>query len=95
MSRKVYIEGEATILVPVKVKFSCTVRADEDANIDKALKAASQQKRYSKADVEDLDVDEIIDVNGYEDPDDFEAGVQETLENSAFTIISSKVIDSK
>lgn len=94
--RKVYIEGEATVMVPVRVKFSMLVRADHDASIDKAVKLASKGERYAKADVEQLDVDGIIDINGYGDGDELDAGVQDALESGRpFTIHSSKVIDSR
>lgn len=93
--RKVYIEGEATVNVPVKVKFSMTVRADDDASIDKAVKLASQVKKYAKADVEDLDVDEILEVGGYDGTDELDTAVQEALEFTPFTIHKTEVIDSK
>lgn len=97
--RKVYIEGEATVMVPVRVKFSMMIRADADASIDKAVKLASKGERYAKADVEMLDVDSIIDINGYGDEenaaDELDAAVQDALENGPFTVHKSEVIDSK
>ena len=93
--RKVYIEGEATVNVPVKVKFSMTVRADEDASIAKALKLASQIKQYAKADVEDLNVDEVLEIGGYDGTDELDAAIQEAFEFSPFTIHKSEVIDSR
>lgn len=93
--RKVYIEGEATVMVPVKIKFSMTVRADADASITKALKLASQVKKYAKADVEDLNVDEVLEIGGYDGTEELDAAVQEAFEFSPFTIQKSEVIDSK
>ena len=99
MSRKVYLEGEATVMLPVRVKFSMMLRADNDASINKAVKLASQGKRYAKADVEQLDVDEIIDLNGYGDEenpaDELDAAVQDALEHGTFTVHKTEVIDSR
>lgn len=95
MSRKVYIEGEATVNVPVKVKFSMTIRADEDASIAKALKLASQAKTYAKADIEDLSVDEILELNGYDGVDELDTAVDDALQYGKFTVLKSEVIDSK
>jgi len=78
--RKVYLEGEATVMLPVRVKFFMTIRADYDANITKAVKRASQGKEYAKADVEDLDVDEILEVGGYDGSDELDAAVQGALD---------------
>jgi len=97
--RKVYIEGEATVMVPVRVKFSMLIRADHDASINKAVKLASQGKTYGKADVEQIDVDSIIDINGYGDEenaaDELDAAVQDALEQGTFTVHKTEVIDSR
>ena len=53
--RKVYIEAEATILLPVRVKMSIILRADEDADVDKELAKAANGKRSSKSDIEKCD----------------------------------------
>jgi hypothetical protein len=86
-------------MVPVRVKFSMILRADNDASIAKAVKLASQGKRYAKADVEQLDVEEIIDLNGYGDEaypaDELDAAVQDALEGGTFTVHKTGVIDSK
>lgn len=95
MTRKVSIEGEAIVNVPVKVKFSMLLRADNDASIDKALKLASQQKQYAKADVEMLDVDEILEVGNYDGTDELDAAVQEALEYGQFKVLKSEVTDSR
>jgi len=92
--RKVYLEGEATVMLPVRVKFSMIIRADYDASITKAVKLASQGKGYAKADVEDLDVDEILEVGGY-DGSDLDAAVQEALDAGTFMVHKTEVIDSK
>ena len=93
--RKVYIEGEATVMVPVRVKFSMTVRADADASIAKALKLASRVKTYAKADVEDIAVDEVLGIGNYDGTEELDAAIQEAFEFSPFTIHNSQVIDSK
>lgn len=72
MSRKVYIEADVIVNVPVKVRIHRIVRADEDANLHSALKADLRKKTYSKADVEadPSEESEIIEVNGSEPPSD-------------------------
>lgn len=97
--RKVYLDIEATVMVPVRVKFSMIVRADADASIEKCIKLHSNGgKPYAKADVEDVQVDEIVDVNGYESnesSDELEAGVQESLEYGTYKVHKIDVVDSK
>lgn len=51
MSRKVYVEAEVEVLVPVKVKVEFAVNSDEDANHTTAIKRFLAGKTYSKADV--------------------------------------------
>lgn len=89
MSRKIYYEGEVVVLVPVQVKVSLTVRADEGADLADALK-----RFQGNADLEDVSVESIVNINGYEDTDDLEAAVQESLDGG-FKILKMEVIDSK
>lgn len=101
MSRKVYIDFAATVLVPVKIKGEMTLRADDNASIDKAVKLWAKGQRYGKADVEDVRLHEVLEVNGF-DADEYpssalEDGIQEELDCSEHEIRINyvEVIDSK
>lgn len=95
-------------LVPVKVRGSVIVRADEDADIDRAFKCWTRAKEYRKADIEeDPGKNFKILRIGNEDatvlPGDYESN-EELLEVAAseafhagkgITIHDATVIDSK
>lgn len=61
--KKVYIEGDALVSVPVKVRFSMLLNADEDCNIEKAVQAFVRGRDYGKADCEELALVHISEVN--------------------------------
>jgi hypothetical protein len=100
--RKVYIEAEGTVLLPVKVRMSIILRADEDADIDKELAKVAKGKRSHKSDVEMCDINEIVvigttDVEMVEESV-FDAVVDETqaiVDSGSWSLISAKVVDSK
>lgn len=107
MSRKVYIEADVIVNVPVKVRIHRVVHADEDANIEKAVRDSLKGKTHGKADVYDDagEQSEIIEINGTEPPaDDYEEpsdhlpyAVDELIEANKGRLVegSFKVIDSK
>ena len=106
--RKVYIEIEATVLVPVRVKGSIIVRADEDADIDKAVERWTKGKPYGKADIEEdpgekFQILRIGDQDSAPPPDDYEtnddllhtAAGEALHQGKGVTLHESHVIDSK
>lgn len=92
--RKVFIEVEATVLVPVRVKGTFILLADDDARIGTVLKQLAQGRRPTKADVDDIADVEIINVGDY-DADELGSAVVDVLHEGRFTIHSSEVLDSK
>ena len=94
--RKVNIEIEATVMVPLTVKASLLVRADEGINMERALNLfAKGQHTYSSrtggADLEDIELIEILNVR---DIDYLNERVAEILERG-FEVSDSKVTDSR
>jgi hypothetical protein len=94
MSRKVYLEAEGTLLVPVKAKFSLIVRADEGAAIDRNLERWAKGEKIAST----LDIGEISDVKvvavgdnalGNEDSDAYDA--EEALNMAVEAILEAPV----
>lgn len=69
MSRKVYVDAEVEVPVIAKVKVRLIVRADDDADVDRAVELWAKGKFYGKADVE-RNESEIIAVDGVDHGDD-------------------------
>lgn len=99
--RKVYIEAEVEVPVMVRVKASLIVRADEGADVDKAVELWAKGKRYSKADVERHE-SEIVAVDGIDHFDDYTTcedwlteAVEKKLDGGGCKLVKSEVIDSK
>lgn len=105
MSRKVYVKARVRMLVPVVSEFGLIVRADDDASIERAVKAHLRGRRYDKADVEEDPGEnlDIIEINNAEPPaDDYTEpsdhlpyAVQELIEAGKATLLSVEVTDSK
>lgn len=106
MSRKVYVKARVKTLVPVVSGIALIVRADEDASIEKAVKAHLRGRRYDKADVEQdpsAVEAEIIEINNaepnsddYDEPSDrLPYAVSELIEAGMATLLSVEVTDSK
>jgi hypothetical protein len=108
--RKVDLEVEATVLIPVKVLLDVTVRADDDANIEDALKRYSQGRkptthRARKADVEEVSVVQVLQIGQEQLDDPSEVGLgysisdalSEALEygGTKFELGKMKVCDSR
>jgi hypothetical protein len=95
--RKLNIEVEAVVALPVKVKLGLLVRADDDANLETVIKQfAKGNLRTNKADVEDV---EIVAVEYQDDVDADEplpAHVSHLIEGGGkITVVGSRVTDSR
>lgn len=95
MSRKVYLQCNATIMVPIQVELDLTLRMDEGASLERALQLLSKHKPNSKVDLEDISVSKILDVNGFDSPFDVESGVEDAFQSLPFKITEFQVVDSK
>jgi hypothetical protein len=103
--RKVYVKVRVKTLVPVVSDIRLIVRADDDANIEKAIKCHLRGRRYDKADVEEGPGEnlEVIEINNAEPPaDDYTEpsehlpyAVQELIEAGKATLLSLEITDSK
>ena len=92
--RKVNVEAELIVMVPVRVKADILVRADVDANVEYAIKQyfkGKKGRKYTKADVEAILLEEIVDINGLEGEDDLMGGIQEELDACCNPIMVSRL----
>jgi len=78
MKKQVYVDFEATVLVPIRIKGEMTLRADDNASIEKAVEGWVSGERYSKAEVEDVSFREIIRVAD----NDLNDGVAEAVQQA-------------
>lgn len=85
---KAYVEVEALVNLPVKVRIALTLRTDNDADIGKAVKKFSKGKRYKKADVEDSS---IVHWTNF----DIEEQLQKVIDNGKFEVEAVEVVDAK
>lgn len=99
--RKVYVEAEVEVPVTVKVKVGLIVRADDDANVDKAVQQWAKGKTYGKADVERNEC-EILAVEDIDHGDDYTTAedwlveaVEAKLDGGACKLVNSEVTDSR
>ena len=94
--RKVNIDIVATVMVPVKVKASLLVRADEGINMERALNlfAKGQPTYNARAGGADLEDIELVEITNVKSTDELDERVTEALEQG-FTVINSKVTDSR
>ena len=95
--RKLNIEVEALVLLPVKVKLDLLVRADDDANLDRIIKQFAQGKlRTSKADIEDISIEAVEFDDGVDADEPLEAHVNALLDGGGkVKVLSSAVTDSR
>lgn len=95
--RKLNIEVEAVVSLPIKVTFDLLVRADHDANLKKIVKQFLKGNlKTSKADVEDVAIEsaEFDDDVNADEP--LAAHVQKALvDGGKFTMIAASVIDGR
>lgn len=99
--RKVYVEAEVEVTVTVRVKASLIVRADEGADVHKAVESWAKGKRYSKADVEQNE-SEIVAVDGIDHSDDYTTAddwlteaVEAKLDGGGCKLVNAEITDSK
>ncbi len=99
--RKVYIEVEVEVPVTVRAKASLIVRADDGADVYKAVESWAKGKSYSKADVERHE-SEIVAVDGIDHSDDYTTcedwlteAVERKLDAGGCKLVKSEVTDSK
>jgi len=62
MADKVYVEVEATVMVPKRVRFSLVVRTETGSNVDRAVLAwikAPWKEHFRDGDVEVVTTDEL------------------------------------
>lgn len=95
--RKLNIEVEAIVLLPVKVKLDLLVRADDDAKIATIIRQFAQGKRrLSKADVEDVSVEAVAFDDDLDADEPLEAHVSALLDGERkLKVLSSGVTDSR
>jgi hypothetical protein len=99
--RKVYIEAEVEVPVMVRVQVSLIVRADDGADVDRAIELWAKGKRYGKADVERHE-SEIVAVDGIDHADNYTTcedwlteAVEAKLDGGGCKVVKSEVTDSK
>lgn len=99
--RKVYIEAEVEVPVTVRVKANLIVRADDGADVDKAVELWAKGKSYNKADVERHE-SEIVAVDNIDHADDYTTSedwlteaVEKKLDGGGCKVVRSEVTDSK
>lgn len=99
--RKVYIEAELEVPITVRVKASLIVRADDGADVDRAIELWAKGKPYGKADVE-CHESEIVAVDGIDHADDYTTtedwlteAVEAKLDGGGCKVVKSEVTDSK
>ena len=98
--RKVNIDIVAVVMVPVEVKASLLVRADEGINMERALTLFAKGQhnyecRHGGADLEDIELVEITRMGGAEtDLETIEAAIAVAL-NNGFRVVESEVVDSR
>lgn len=94
--RKLDIQVEALIHVPVKIVLNLSIRAEDDANLDVVMrKFAKGVWQGAKADVEDVEVESAKIISDYEDDDEsLESHIQNILESGGkkLTLTSEGVV---
>ncbi len=95
--RKLNIEVEAVVELPVRVKLDLLVRADDDANLGTVIKQfAKGNLRTSKADVEDLEIVAVQFQDDVNADEPLAAHVEKLLEGGGkITVTASRVTDSR
>lgn len=95
--RKLNIEVEAVVALPVKVKLGLLVRADEDANLEAVIKQFARGKlRTSKADVEDVEIEAVQFHDDVDADEPLAAHFEKVIEGGGkITVVASRVTDSR
>jgi hypothetical protein len=101
MSRKVYIDAEVIVSIPVKVKVGLIVHADATAAVGKVVKQWAKGKRARDADVTVNEM-EVLAVGKHDQWDDYtdvrdwlSAEVQDRLDSGHMQLLKAEVTDSK
>ena len=94
-------KAEVEVPVTVRVKASLIVRADDGADVDRAVELWAKGKRYGKADVAQQE-SEIVAVDGIDHWDDYTThedwlteAVEAKLDGAGCKVVKSEVTDSK
>ena len=95
--RKLNIEVEAVVALPVKVKLGLLVRADDDANLETVIKQfAKGNLRTSRADVEDVQIEAVEFQDDADADEPLATHVSNILEGGGrMTVVASRVTDSR
>ena len=95
--RKLNIEVEAVVALPVRVKLGLLVRADDDANLETIIKQfARGNLRTSKADVEDVQIEAVEFQDDVDADEPLAAHVSNLIEGGGkITVVTSRVTDSR
>jgi predicted Co/Zn/Cd cation transporter (cation efflux family) len=65
--KKVHVQTTVLVMVPVKVEVDLFLKADDDANIETAVKRWAKGQDFSKADVESADVERVTQIGAIKD----------------------------
>ena len=95
--RKLNIEVESVVALPVKVKLGLLVRADDDANLDRIMKHfAKGNLRTNKADVEDVQIEAVECEDDLDADEPLGAHVSNLIEGGGkITVTDSRVTGSR
>lgn len=95
--RKLNIEVEGIVMLPVKVRLGLLVRADDDANLEVVIKQfAKGNLRTTKADVEDVQIEAVEFQDDVDADEPLAAHVSALLEGGGkITVVESRVTDSR
>jgi hypothetical protein len=95
--RKLNIEVEAVVALPVKVKLGLLVRADDDANLETIIKQfAKSNLRTNKADVEDVEIEAVEFQDDVDADEPLAALVSNLIESGGkIKVVASRVTDSR
>ena len=95
--RKLTIEIEAVVALPVKVKLGLLVRADDDANLEAVIKQfAKGNMRTSKADVEDVQIEAVEFQDDVDADEPLATHVSNLIEGGGkITVVASRITDSR
>ncbi len=92
--KKIHVKAVVTVQVPIDCTLDLLFHADEDANVEKAVKALAQRKPYSKADLIDLGIESLGGEVEIVDLSDIGQKVKERF-YEGFTVKSFEVTDSR
>ena len=90
--KKILVKGNATVMVPVTLRFSMMVNADSDANIKDVVRKLIAGENCRQAEQEFLGMDRVVDVNGYTDGTRLEDIAEEIFEDGDFKFSKWKIV---